>query len=61
MWHVQHHPHFLEVFERSCTAGAGVTGGALKHTCTAGAGVFERSCTAGAGVTRSLWKNTAHN
>ena len=23
MWHVPHHPPFLEVFERSCVAGAG--------------------------------------
>ena len=27
MWHVSHHPPFLEVFERGCQAGAGGAGG----------------------------------
>ena len=27
IWHVPHHPPFLEVFERCCAAGAGGSGG----------------------------------
>ena len=27
MWHALHHPPFLEVFQRSCAAGAGGAGG----------------------------------
>ena len=41
MWHVPHHRPFLEVFERSCAAGAGGAGGTRGAGGTHGAGGTE--------------------
>ena len=39
MWHVPHHPPFLEVFEKCCAAGAEDAGGTGGTGGTGGAGV----------------------